>query len=137
MKKCMIIFILLGLLCAGCGYHAPIATMPTHKVVTGIDITFQNGPLYARRIYSDNEKMSAILHYLRSIDPYGTPQEVPEQVAGSDFYIVLNYSDGSQKLYRQHADRYLQEGSGSWKCIDPKKAMELSRILGQMASDSV
>ena len=136
MKKLIVIFLLMGLLCAGCGYHAPIATMPTHKVVTGVDITFQNGPLYARRIYSDNQKMAVILHYLRFIDPYGTPQETPEETPGSDFYIVLSYSDGSRKLYRQHADRYMQK-DGVWKCIDPKKALELSRILGKMESDPV
>ena len=134
MKKLVIIFLLVGLLCAGCGYHASVATMPTHKVVTGIDITFQNGPLYARRVYSDNKKMSVILHYLRFIDPYGTPQEIPEQVKGSEFHILLTYSDGSEKLYRQRADRYLMK-DGNWKCIDPKKAQELSRILSQMESD--
>ena len=65
-----------------------------------------------------------------------TSQEKPEETPGSDFYIVLSYSDGSQKLYRQHADRYMQK-DGVWKCIDPKKALELSRILGKMESDPV
>ena len=134
MKKTIVICLLLGLLCTGCGNRMPVTTLPTHRVVTGIDITFQNGPLYARRIYTSAEKMSAILHYLRFIDPYGTPQEIPEQVKGSEFHILLTYSDGSEKLYRQRADRYLMK-DGNWKCIDPKKAQELSRILSQMESD--
>ena len=137
MKKSIVICLLLGLLCTGCGYHAPITTIPTHRVVVGIDITFQNGPLYARRIYTNSEKMSAILHYLRFIDPYGTPPEPPESVDGSDFYIVLSYSDGGQKLYRQHADRYMQVDGGDWKSINVEKAMELSRILGKMQSDEI
>ena len=137
MRKLFILILLTALLCAGCGRREPIATVPTHRVVTGIDITFQNGPLYARRIYTNAQKMSAILHYLRFIDPYGTPQEIPEEVSGSDFYIVLTFNDDTTKWYRQHADRYLQESGGSWKCIDPKKALELSRILCQMKSDEI
>ena len=137
MKKAVILCLLLGLLCTGCGHRMPVTTVPTHRVVTGIDITFQYGPLYARRIYTSAEKMSVILHYLRFIDPYGTPPEPPESVDGSDFYIVLNYSDGGQKLYRQHADRFMQVDGGEWKSISVKKAVELSRILGQMKSDII
>ena len=136
MRKLFILILLTALLCAGCGRREPIATVPTHRVVTGIDITFQNGPLYARRIYTNAEKMSAILHYLRFIDPYGTPQEPPETVTGSDFYIVLSFSDGGQRLYRQHADRYMQVDGGEWKTIDTKKAIELSRIVSFMRSDA-
>ena len=66
-----------------------------------------------------------------------TPPEPPESVDGSDFYIVLNYSDGGQKLYRQHADRFMQVDGGEWKSISVKKAVELSRILGQMKSDII
>ena len=137
MKRSVVLCLLLSLLCTGCGYHAPITTIPTHRVVVGIDITFQNGPLYARRIYTNSEKMSTILHYLRFIDPYGTPPEPPESVDGSDFYIVLSYSDGGQKLYRQHADRYMQVDGGDWKSINVEKAMELSCILGKMKSDEI
>ena len=137
MKKLMAVILLAALLCTGCGYHAPVATPETHRVVTGIDITYHDGPILSRLRYTDSQKMSVILHYLRFIDPYGTPQEKPETVAGSDFYIVLTFSDETVKWYRQHANRYLQEGGGSWKCIDPKKALELSRILCQMDSDEI
>lgn len=137
MKKLMAVILLTALLCTGCGYHAPVATPETHRVVTGIDITYHDGPILSRLHYTDSQKMSVILHYLRFIDPYGTPQEKPETVAGSDFYIVLTFSDETVKWYRQHANRYLQEGGGSWKCIDPKKALELSRILCQMDSDEI
>ena len=137
MKKLTILFLLAALLCTGCGYHAPVATPQPHRVVTGIDITYHNGTILSRLHFRDNQKMSVILHYLRFIDPYGTPQEIPEEVSGSDFYIVLTFNDDTTKWYRQHADRYLQESGGSWKCIDPKKALELSRILCQMKSDEI
>lgn len=135
MKKLIAVFLLAALLCSGCGYHAPVATPETHRVVTGIDITYHYGSILSQLHYTDSQKMSVILHYLRFIDPYGTPQERPEDVSGSDFYIMLTFSDSTQKWYRQHADRYMQVDGGSWKCIDPKKALELSRILCQMESD--
>ena len=134
MKKLIAILALMALFCSGCRRQEPVSTQPVHRVVTGIDITYQNGPLFAKRSYTNNKKMEVILHYLRFIDPYGTPQEIPEQVKGSEFHILLTYSDGSKRLYRQRADRYLMK-DGNWKCIDPKKAQELSRILSQMESD--
>ena len=73
--------------------------------------------------------------YLRLLDPYGTPEENPEEAAGSDIHIILSYSDGFQKTYRQVGDRYMMEDGGKWQKIDPAKAEELGEILGQLESD--
>ena len=81
--------------------------------------------------------MQKILDYLRLINPYGTPDEDPETAVGSDFHIVLSYSDGYQKFYRQKSDRYLQNTDGRWQKIDPTKAEELARLVGQLESDAV
>ena len=87
------------------------------------------------RHYTSATKMRAILNYLRWIDPYGTPSEDPEIMEGSLFQIVMRFSDGSEKIYRQKADRYMQIGSSGWLRIDPQKALTLSQMLGQMTSD--
>ena len=79
--------------------------------------------------------MRAILNYLRWIDPYGKPEEDPEKVSGSDFQIVVTYSDGCQKTYIQKADRFLLEDGYGWRRIDPARAVTLSQILGKMQSD--
>lgn len=123
--------------CGGCSRQAGTLSSTTHRVVTQINISYENGPIRTQRHYSSNEKMQTILNYLRLLNPYGVTPTPPSCVSGSNFDIVLTYSDGGEKHYRQHADRYWQEGEGSWKEIDPKKALQLSRILCQMESDEI
>ena len=138
-KKASVIFMLLTLLagCAGgCSHRpSPAPSGSGFRVVTGVTVTYQNGPIHAQRLYTNEGKMQQILNYLRLIDPYGAPEENPETAAGSDFRITISYSDGNQKTYRQKSDRFMLEEGGQWKKIDPSKAAELGRILGQMDSD--
>ena len=126
---------LFALLLSGCGRYNPADTQPQCRVVTGISVIFNNGPIHAEKYYTSSNKMRAVLNYLRWIDPYGPPEEDPETVTGSSFRITLEYSDGCQKDYVQKADRFMQEDDGSWKKIDPKKALTLSQIIGLMESD--
>lgn len=127
------IALVISLFC-GCS-HRKEPIRPT--VVTGITVTYENGPISARRYYSTSAKMRAILNYLRWIDPYGAPEVDPENVSGSNFSIVLSYSDGREKLYRQKADSYLLEEGHPWRKIDPDRAMTLGKMLGEMESDQV
>ncbi len=127
--------VLLILALTGCDRQAAPAEPESFRVVTGIAVTYENGPLQARRYYSESEKMRVILHYLRWIDPYGQPEVDPETVSGSSIRIELTYSDGKRKTYLQKADRYLLEEGKSWKKINPEYALDLSRMLGMMDSD--
>lgn len=133
---CLIfVIVLLCSLVGGC-MHFVIRTEPAPvRVVTHIDITYENGTIQTQRHYEDAGKMKQVLNYLRLIDPYGRPAVDPEIVGGSHFHIELAYSDGSSKVYRQKADRYMQIDGGDWKTIDPTRAEELSLLLGQMESD--
>ena len=138
MKKSFFLICLLTVLSAflwGCSRRdAPQNAGP---VVTRIAVTCQNGPVQTQRSYTSPVKMRAILNYLRWIDPYGVPQEDPEQVDGTLFRIVMIFSDGSEKVYLQKADRYMQIDGAPWKTVDPQKALTLSQILGQMKSDEM
>jgi hypothetical protein len=136
-KKLIAIFVLISLLFAGCsraeiGQQAPAQC----RTVTGVHVTFDNGPLHTERQYTVSSKVRAILNYLRWLDPYGLPEEDPEMVTGSSFRITLQYSDGCEKNYVQKADRFFLEDGKPWRRIDPTRAQTLSEILGQMASDS-
>ncbi len=121
----------------GCSYHSLPQEVPLCRVVTAVTVTYENGPIQTQRHYTSADKMQRILNYLRLLRPYGKPEEDPESVQGSDFHILLSYSDGCQQSYRQKSDRFLQDIDGQWKKIDPRKAEELSQILGQMESDSI
>ena len=100
-----------------------------------IRVAYENGSLETQRQVFQEAKMRPILDYLRYLDPYGKPREDPEQVSGSDCCITLIYSDGSQRIYRQRADRYMRIDDGPWTRIDQAKAMELKMLLWVIPSD--
>lgn len=127
--------ILVCSLFGGCMHFISKTEPSPVRVVTHIDITYENGAIRTQRHYQDSGKMSQVLNYLRLIDPYGRPAVDPEFVAGSQFHIELAFSDGSRKIYRQKADRYMQIDGGDWQTINPARAEELSLLLGQMESD--
>ena len=135
-RKILLLILGLALLLSGCSKWTPSAVdKPLCRVVTGVSVTYENGTIHAQRQYTDADKMQAVLNYLRLIDPYGTPQEDPEQVDGSIFHITLSYSDGCQKTYLQKADRFMRVDGGKWQRINPELAAQLSEIVGQMTSD--
>ena len=138
MKKLIAILSLLALLLSGCNRAEAQQQAPDKcRVVTGVHIAFEDGPLHLERQYTASPKVRAILNYLRWLDPYGLPEENPESVSGSSFHITLQYSDGCEKQFLQKADRFLLEDGKPWRRIDPKRAQTFSQILGQMVSDGV
>ena len=134
-KNAWIIFMVCILL-TGCRSSASqLSPVPGCRVVTKVTVTYENGPIQASRCYTSSEKMQQILNYLRLIDPYGHPDEDPEAASGSTYHIILSYSDGCEKIYRQKSDRFLKEDGGPWKKIDPIEAEDLGKLMGQMESD--
>ena len=136
LKKCLLLTLAVLFLGLTTGCNRISSSDPTPlRIVTAVTVIYENGPINTQRHYTTDSKMQQILDYLRLIKPYGAPEEDPETAVGSNFYIVLSYSDGFQKYYRQKGDRFLQDTDGRWKKIDPAKAEELSRIVGQLESD--
>ena len=130
-----VICIFPALVLGGCMQRPPSGEQEEFRVVIGVTLRYENGPLNAQRVYTSENKMQRVLDYLRLIDPYGTPQEDPEAAPGSNYRITLYFSDGSQTDYFQKSDRYMLRAGDSWKKIDPARAEELGRIMGQLESD--
>ena len=136
-KNCICsMFLLLLFLCGCCPIlrekdHAP------YRIITQVNVAYQNGTLTTQRDFYREESIRHILDYLRYVDPYGIPQEDPEQAQGRIYYITLIYSDGSQRIYEQRADQYLRIDGGDWKRIDPQKALYLSGLFSMMPGDPV
>lgn len=119
----------------GCCPSAEKDVPRSYRVITEIHVLSEGGSAVTQRHYFHQRKIQQILNYLRTIDPYGAPEEDPAQISGNDFYIFLLYSDGSVHTYQQRADQYMRIDSGRWKKIDPQKAMLLGGILTMMSSD--
>ncbi|MBE6958262.1 MAG: hypothetical protein E7447_03825 [Ruminococcaceae bacterium] len=136
MKALRIIFLifLLETLLTGCCPLDNPDSVP-YRVVTQVDVVYENGAMQLHRQYFQEENIRPILDYLRFVDPYGTPRENPEQLNDRKYEITLTYSDGSQFRYQQRADRFLRIGDGPWKCIDPRRALYLSGIVGMIPGE--
>ncbi len=133
MKKIVTLCLILFLLC-GC---TPMKDTAVSKpvVVVGVTVTHQDGPVTTRHYYTTSSKMRSVLDYLRWLKPYGTVDENPTAATGDSYRIVLSYSNGSEKLYWQIADRYFLEEGKPWQMLDPEKAGVLGQIFSQMESD--
>lgn len=112
-----------------------ITTTPVPRLVMQIDVTCTRQEQTLQRYYTDQEKMSAILNYLRLAKDQGPAETDPERILGDAFKIVLHYSDGSRKVYYQRADRYLSREQQRWGKIDPEFGMLLYPVVEYMESD--
>ena len=134
-KKYFIWILPMLLLLSGCCRIFHQEEPVPYRVITQVQIRYQNGTLQSHRQFFQEEHIQNILGYLRYIDPYGTPKEDPEQADGRIFDIYVIYSDGSRRLYEQRADRYLRIDGGPWKLIDSQKALILSGLWSMMPGD--
>ena len=129
--KIGIVMVMLMAIC-GCGARAeaPLATVVEKVEVIGN----HQGERFAC-IYTQSEKMTAILNYLRWLRPKYKADCDPETLPGDAYTITLTLSDGTQEIYRQKTNGYLQKDSGRWENIDPSKGVMLYEIVSQMAAD--
>ena len=120
---------LLSLLLSGCVAQTP----EDYQVVTGIDVTVSHNVQISQYQFTRPEDMHVILNYLRQLDTYA-PVNISADTFRSDaFRIVLHRSDGTQVMYHQIADGYLQKNDGPWVKTDPRLASALRRILEGLA----
>ena len=134
MKRVGKIGVILCLLAAlsGCGRKE---NKPLVVVVEKVEVVSHHGEETLLRTYTKSSKMTAVLNYLRWLQPiYGADCD-PEQIPGDDYTITVTLSDGKQEIYQQKTNGYLRENGQRWKNIDPEKGMMLYEIISQMEGD--
>lgn len=125
------------LLFSGCTYSVPAEHAHVDRVVTQVTITATQGGKSLVYQYTDPDKMGAVLTYLRTLDATRSAPIAPETFRTPSYQIQLTLSDGSQTIYRQLHDSYLQKNDGPWHMIDPPKGATLLPLLRLMPSDNV
>lgn len=128
--------ILMVALCCGCARQDPV-DKPLCRVVTHINITREQAGGTVSRSYTASESMSAILQYLRTLKPYGSPEANPDEAAGSHYQIVLEYSDGTSHSYRQIDSTLFQDSSGKWKLIDEQAGNQLQLLFEELPAQQI
>ena len=138
MKK-QISFILLlcaAVLMTGCVRRHTLKDPHSYlRLVVRVDVTGQKEDERLDLTYTHQEKMEAILNYLRLIRQKGPAAGDPEQYSGESYTITLHFSDGHKQIYRQHANRFLSTDARPWRNIDPEHAEFLYPLLKAMPSD--
>ena len=92
----------------------------TNRVVTQIEVQRIHDGQTTVSSYSDPEHMESILTYLRLTEPYVTVLYEPDSFRSDSYTFYVNFSDGTQNVYRQIYRDYLQKNGGRWQRISDK-----------------
>ena len=105
------------------------------RYVTQIDVDCRvDGQLQHIR-YTDQEKMRAVLLYLRLLRTGKEPPEAPANADADVFEITVSLSNGVQRKYVQKDHYYFRKGNEGWQYIEPHQAAGLQRLLFFFESD--
>ena len=107
--------------------------LPACRVVTGVQVEFQQNGNILRRSYTKTENVQAVLNYLRILKPFGPV--IPETGNGDSCRITLQFSHGPDSVYLQQGTSYLCCDGGSWETIDSSRATLLYPMLLLLPSD--
>lgn len=109
--------------------------IPALPVVDRVDVECRQGAVRQQRHYTNGEKMSWVLNYLRMQKNLGKPAEDPEQASGDAYNIYVSVSDGRKVRYRLRGDRYFCREDQPWQKIDPDWGGSFYYLLQTLPSD--
>ena len=132
LKRLLLFTALCAIILCACG-RKNTSTAPS--VVTQIDIFCeQNGKEFSIQ-YTDNEKIEAVLLYLRLLNKSRIPAYAPPVEEHSLFQIRLHYLGGNTRLYKQVDHRYIWQDNTGWSKIPAEQAAQLYSLLQHYPSD--
>lgn len=129
------VFFLLVLVLSFSGCSKAEAPNNAPAIVTQIQIDYLHKQSYLQRSYTNTKKIDTILYYLYDLEPFGKPQEDPEQIQGDYCRITLGFSNGKTKIYRQVGSRYLSVDSRPWQRIKENQGRILYHLVNHIPSD--
>lgn len=133
MNRRLAALLLLSLLLSGCGGTQP--DPEPLRVVTQIQVTGTEDGQVWQKTFSDTEKMEAVLHCLRRLDPGKVTQIAPDSFRTDAYEIIVSYSDGSRTVYQQLHHQYLQTDFQGYREIREGPAIQLAQLLRSLPGD--
>ena len=105
------------------------AAVPS-RMVQFIEVAIHPTDEKMNRSYTDMEKMSPILRYLRDMDTNQKPAEEPDLTDGQTYYtITATYANGESRVYYLLSHQYFRIDEGAWCKIDYQDAMDLIQYI--------
>ena len=132
-RKLLVLMVVFMMLLTGCKEEKP----PELPLVTAVEITCRHGEEVIHRTYTTPQKVQRFLYYLRRQQTMGYTDRNPERILGDTAWIRVELSDGSSRIYRQRADRFLSVDCHRWKKIDESWGRRLYSMLLLIPSDPV
>ena len=99
------------------------------RCVTLVEVNWNHDGTSLHRRYTQEEKMRAVLMYLRLVKTGEAPAVDPETTAAEESQITLVFSNGEQRSSYLKGHRYFRKDSSGWKSIPPWQAAELYALL--------
>ena len=126
---------LAALLLSGCRQEAPPEPEPLYHYVTRVDITCNYGGENCYKQFTQEEKIRSILHYLRLLQDDGSLEDLPADKSGAEYEILLFFSDGGCRTYRQMDTDYICQDEGRWRILKPSQGRKLLTLFRLLPSD--
>lgn len=105
------------------------------RYVTQVDIHCDHRGTPIHRTYTTQDKMGAVLMYLRLLDTTSPAELDPEATAADAYQIRVALSDGSSRDYMQKGHRYLFDPITGWHNIPAAQATKLYSLMQYFESD--
>lgn len=135
-KLIIILFLWIAFFLPGCGRKPSGHTAP-NRIVSSVDIHCQRASGTISRHYEKPEKIEAVLHYIRMLDPNG-PTPITEDALHSDLYqIIVHLQDGGTRTHQQRGETFAALHRRYWGKIDQSVGLRLGHILTLLPSDKL
>lgn len=105
------------------------------NIVVKIEASCQWNGIQLNRTYTNPQKTTPILQYLRLLKSKGFADTDPELLTGARFEIKLHFANGQINHYRQYSNRFLSRNTRAWERVDSQYVQFLYPILEAMPSD--
>lgn len=105
------------------------------RAVSYIHISCKKTSGTITRLYTSQEKVQAILRYMRGLTPIESI-ELPAEAAQEDLYeITVHLYNGEIRTYQQKGHHYAALNGRSWCSIKESAGIQLGHLMALLPSD--
>ena len=93
----------------------PVSAAVDSRLAVRVEVLYAWEQGMLLRQYTDQEKMRAVLNYLRLAQYAGIPESDPLAQPGHTCRVRIRLADGGQHQYLLHAEQFLCRDDGTWE----------------------
>ena len=132
MTKRLTAAVLILLLLTGC---AAKSSSGGRFVVARITVIQSQDGLLTEKAFTDQHKMGQVLSLLRSLGQQFTPPLDPDSLPEESTQILIQFQDGSTRVYQTKSDLYIRTDQSPWQQADRGQLIKLRQLLQELSSD--